>query len=52
MERTRLLVELCVFFMHRKTWWLLPLMVFLLLIGALMAIGEASALAPLIYPLF
>jgi membrane glycosyltransferase len=52
MERVGLLLEFWYFFRHRKAWWMLPLVVALLLIAALTVLGEASALAPFIYPLF
>jgi len=36
----------------RKRFWLLPLVLFLLLLGALIVIGAKSAFAPFIYTLF
>ncbi|MHC4596361.1 MAG: DUF5989 family protein [Planctomycetota bacterium] len=36
----------------RKKWWLLPIIIFLILLGALIILTEGSALAPLIYTLF
>jgi hypothetical protein len=52
MERLRLLAEFWYFFCHRKAWWMVPLMVALALIAALAILGEASVLAPFLYPLF
>jgi hypothetical protein len=52
MERISVLIEFWFFVRHRKAWWMLPLIVALILIGALAVLGEASALAPFIYPLF
>jgi competence protein ComGC len=40
------------FLMHRKKWWLIPLIVFLLIIGLLLIFSSGSALAPFIYTLF
>ena len=38
--------------MTRKKWWLLPIVIFLILLGALIVFTEGSALAPFIYTLF
>ena len=44
--------ELWGFLMKRKKWWLLPIFIMLVLIGALIALGQSSALSPFIYVLF
>ena len=36
----------------RKKFWLTPIIVLLVLLGALLVLGQGSALAPLIYTLF
>jgi len=36
----------------RKRWWLLPIIVVLLLVGALLVFAEGSVLAPFIYTIF
>lgn len=36
----------------RKKWWLLPIVVFLLLMSLLIVLTEGSAVAPFIYALF
>ena len=36
----------------RKKYWLLPIIIFLFSIGFLLALGEGSAVAPLIYAIF
>ena len=36
----------------RKKWWLTPIILFLVLLGALIVLTEGSALAPFIYTLF
>jgi len=35
----------------RKKWWLVPIIVFLLLLGILIVFAEGSAVAPFIYTL-
>ena len=39
------------FLKHNKKWWLLPILVALLLLGALILLS-GTAVAPFIYPLF
>ena len=36
----------------RKKWWLAPIILFIVLFGALISVTEGSALAPFIYALF
>ena len=36
----------------RKAWWLTPIIVMLILVGALIVFGQSSALSPFIYALF
>jgi hypothetical protein len=36
----------------RKKWWLLPILVVLLALGALLVFAQGSALAPFIYTIF
>jgi len=40
------------FIKYRKKWWLTPIIVLLMLLGALIVLTEGSALAPFIYALF
>lgn len=40
------------FLKHRKKFWLLPLILILILMGALIVFGGGSAIAPFIYTLF
>ena len=47
-----LLKEFWCFMRIRKKFWLLPIIMFLLLIGALIIFSETSAVAPFIYTLF
>lgn len=40
------------FLLHRKKWWLFPIIIMLALLGLLIVFTEGSALAPFIYTLF
>jgi hypothetical protein len=44
--------ELFAFFWSNKRWWLTPIIVTLLLLGALIVLAQSSAIAPFIYTLF
>lgn len=44
--------ELLEFMWQSRTWWLTPIIVVLLLVGALILFLESSAIAPFIYVLF
>ena len=44
--------EFLSFLVHEKKWWMIPLMVVLLAVGALIVFSSASPLAPFLYPLF
>lgn len=52
MSKLSILGELWGFLRARKKWWLAPIVVFLILLGALIILAEGSALAPFIYTLF
>jgi hypothetical protein len=52
MAHNSLLRELWAFMRARRKWWLLPVIVTMLLIGALIAFAQGSALAPFIYTIF
>ena len=47
-----LLKEIFSFLRARKKFWLLPIIVMLMALGALIILSESSALAPFIYTLF
>jgi len=51
-EQMEFLNEFWLFLRTRKRYWLLPLMLLLLLLGALSIFTAGSALAPFIYSLF
>lgn len=40
------------FMRARKKWWLLPVCILLFLLGALIVLGQSSAISPFIYVLF
>ena len=44
--------ELWSFLRARKKWWLLPIILVLLLVGALLVFAQGSVLAPFIYTIF
>lgn len=46
------LSELLAFMRERKKFWLLPIILVLLLFGALLVLTEGTAVAPFIYTLF
>ena len=50
--RAAMLGEVVSFFWSRKWWWLTPMVLLLVLISALLAFAQGSALAPFIYTLF
>ena len=46
------LLEFWAFLRARKKFWLLPIMVLMLVFGALIVLTQGSAVAPFIYTLF
>ncbi len=44
--------ELWAFMRVRKSWWLAPIIILLILLGLLIVFTEGSALSPFIYALF
>lgn len=47
-----LLVDLWAFMKERKKFWLAPIILVMLLLGALLVLAQGSAIAPFIYTLF
>jgi hypothetical protein len=47
-----LLSELWAFMRERKKFWLLPVILIMLAVGALLVFAQGSALAPFIYTVF
>jgi uncharacterized protein DUF5989 len=44
--------ELWAFMRVRKKWWLLPIILVMVLLGALLVFAQGSVLAPFIYAIF
>lgn len=47
-----LLKDLAGFMAERKKFWLAPIILVMVLLGALLVLGQGSAVAPFIYTLF
>ena len=47
-----LVSELWAYLRERKKWWLAPVLLLMLLVGALLVFAQGSALAPFIYTIF
>lgn len=52
MSNSGLLSELWSFMKVRKKFWLLPIIVVMVMVGALLVFAQGSALAPFIYTIF
>lgn len=52
MSRLSILKDLLDFLRVRKKFWLLPVILFLLILGVFIVLSSSSALAPFIYALF
>jgi hypothetical protein len=52
MAKMEMLRELWDFLKKRKLYWLAPIMIVLLLLGALILLSETTAVAPVVYTLF
>lgn len=52
MSKLSIVSEIWSYFKTRKKWWLAPIIIFLILLGALLVFSQGSALAPFIYTLF
>lgn len=52
MGKLGIVKELWEFLKERKKWWLLPIIIFLIILGVLIIFAESSAVAPFIYTLF
>ena len=44
--------EIWAYLKERKKWWLAPVIVMMLIVGALLVFAQGSALAPFIYTIF
>lgn len=47
-----LLIDLWAFMKERKKFWLAPIIIVMLLLGALIVFAQGSAVAPFLYTLF
>ena len=52
MSKIGIVGEFWDFLKVRKKWWLAPIVITLLLLGALIILSEGSAVAPFIYTIF
>ena len=52
MSKLSILAEFWDFLKVRKKWWLAPIVLILVLLGALIILTEGSAVAPFIYTIF
>lgn len=52
MAQSSLFREFWMFLKIRKKWWLLPIIIVMVLVGALLVFAQGSALAPFIYTIF
>jgi len=52
MNKFSIIKEFLGFLLESRKWWLLPIVIFLLVLGALIVFAKGSALAPFIYSLF
>jgi hypothetical protein len=52
MSNSGLMSELWSFMKVRKKFWLLPIIVVMVMVGALLVFAQGSALAPFIYTIF
>jgi hypothetical protein len=52
MARSSVVRELWAFMRVRKKFWLLPIIIVLVLVGALIVFAQGSVLAPFIYTIF
>ena len=51
-QNSSLLSELWQFLKERKAWWMTPIIILLVIAGALIIFGQSSAVSPFIYALF
>lgn len=52
MAKIGIIVEFFEFLKDNKKWWLLPIVLVLLILGALLVLTQGSVVAPFIYTLF
>lgn len=52
MSKLSIFKEFLLFLKLSKNWWLLPIALVLVIVGALIVLGQGSALGPAIYAMF
>lgn len=52
MSKISIIKEFVDFLRHNKKWWLAPIIITLILFGALIIFAQASPAAPFVYTLF
>jgi len=52
MSKLSIFYEFLEFLRERKKWWLIPIILFLLLFGSIIVVGQGSSVAPFIYAIF
>ncbi len=52
MAKQSLVKEFFLFIKEEKKWWLIPLVIVFLIVGAFLVFASSSPLAPFLYPLF
>jgi len=52
MAKSSVVGEMWAFMRARKKWWLLPIMIVMVAVGALLMFAQGSVLAPFIYTIF
>lgn len=52
MNKSRIFIEFLKFLIHQKKYWLIPMIIVLILLGALLIFTENSVISPFVYSLF
>ena len=52
MSKLAALADLWAYLRVKKKWWLAPIILFLIIFGAIVVLTEGSAIAPFIYTVF
>ena len=52
MRKLRVIVQYLAYVAASRRWWVLPIMLALLVLGAILLVAQGSPLAPFVYTLF
>jgi hypothetical protein len=52
MSKFKIILDIFSFLGENKKWWLFPIVMMLILLGAILVLGQGSAIAPFVYTLF